>query len=1518
MLMQFFHHEMDYIYFLYGYAFIVLAAICVVLGHGQKDWLPWKWLAIFGLIHGANEWLEMVTVSLGHQNMLHAIRFAALSASYIALLEFGRRGCMVLAGRKLSPWSYIPLLLLAAGGGLSGPQGIHASARYALGVPACVLACLVFLRAAVTQRPHLRSLLFTGFIAGLYGLATGVVPPDAAFFPASLVNQTTFFALTGVPVQIIRGTLAVLMAAGIWVFQRRYRRDAFATVRHECRTRAGEVLAVCLIAVLALGWVLTGLVGDYADSNLREDIAARARIAAASIDDVRVRRLAGSRADLEDPDYIRLCRQLEEMQKSSKGIRWLYILGQRDGHIVVLADSTPTGRPGHALPGVRYQKPPEQLYAAFRAGKDSAVGPYTDEWGTFVSGFAPITDIATGAAPAVLRIDMDASRWAHAIAVFRLAAITAVFVVASLLVLFAVIQQRMWESSQRIAISEHRLKEAQSIAHVGSWAYEAASGRIAYSDEVLRIFGYDPAERSAPIDELKGSLAGETRERLGQLVSRAVTEGGPFVVEASLKRRDGTVRDAICTARAVRSHEGHVTQLVGTLQDITERKQMEESLRTSESLLSHAMDLAGLGHWEYDAATDLFRLNDRFYSMLATTVEREGGYLMSPAALTSAFVHLEDAHSISEEISRATAPTSSGYSQQLELRVVRRDGQSRVWLVQLRTVTDADSKPIGMRGTCQDITEQKKADNALRESERRLSDIMEFYPDATMVVDSSGRIITWNRAMEQLTGFKAQDMLGKGDFEAGVPFYGERRPTLVDLAMHPDSDMLSSFTNLRWQGETLSGELHVPRLRGAKAYLFASATVLRNLRGEVVAAVESVRDITERRRMEESLRVSESQLSDAMELARQAYWEYDMATQTFSFNNRFYTLYGTTAEQEGGYHMPLEIYIREFIPEADAHIISDELAKAQASTASGYFSQFEHRAVRRDGDTRYIAVRLHVIKDAAGQPVKCYGVNQDTTGHRKMLESLQIARDQLAIAMDLAKMACWEYDIAADRFLFNDQVYLLFDTTSVKEGGYSMSAAEYADRFVHPDDMNLMANEIAAARASGNPHYSRRFEHRIIRRDGEPRYISTRISMIQNAEGRPDKLYGTIQDITESRQAEEEIKRSMSLLRGTLESTADGILVVDSEGHISGFNSRFVRLWGIPQSVMDSKDDRSAIQFVLDQLNEPERFLAKIQQLYAQPEAEDFDTLEFKDGRTLERYSMPQWIDGKPVGRVWSFRDVTAQKRSQEELRQREASLASIFLAAPVGIGVVKQRIILQVNQRFSEMVGYTADELIGQSARLLYPTDEEYERVGREKYQQMEEHGTGTVETRWRHKDGHIINILLSSTPLYNADPRSEVTFTALDITERKQAEEALKLEHDLARRVAETSPAGVTALNREGQIIFANRMAERVLGLKKDRITSLTYNAPDWRITDFEGNPFPDEQLPFQRVKSTQKPVYDLRHAIEHPDGSRVLLSIDAAPFFTEGGDFDGVVAVLQDLTTSNQADTLLHILRGGKVVK
>lgn len=198
---------------------------------------------------------------------------------------------------------------------------------------------------------------------------------------------------------------------------------------------------------------------------------------------------------------------------------------------------------------------------------------------------------------------------------------------------------------------------------------------------------------------------------------------------------------------------------------------------------------------------------------------------------------------------------------------------------------------------------------------------------------------------------------------------------------------------------------------------------------------------------------------------------------------------------------------------------------------------------------------------------------------------------------------------------------------------------------------------------------------------------------------------------------------------------------------------------------------------------------------------------------------------GEVIRSVGMVQDVTARKQAADALWESENYLQSLFRAAPTGIGVVVDRVLKQVNRKLCEMVGYGEEELVGRSARMLYPSDQDYEYVGREKYRQIRDHGTGTVETRWRRKNGDVIDVLLSSTPIDSDDHSKGVTFTALDITERKQALADLRESEARFRALFDNAAEGILVADIETrQFILANPAICEMIGYTKEEFLELS----------------------------------------------------------------------------------------------
>jgi len=241
----------------------------------------------------------------------------------------------------------------------------------------------------------------------------------------------------------------------------------------------------------------------------------------------------------------------------------------------------------------------------------------------------------------------------------------------------------------------------------------------------------------------------------------------------------------------------------------------------------------------------------------------------------------------------------------------------------------------------------------------------------------------------------------------------------------------------------------------------------------------------------------------------------------------------------------------------------------------------------------------------------------------------------------------------------------------VKVMGYTRSEF-YSPRFnfltlIHPEDIPTVRRNFFAHQRGKEVAPC---EYKMITKGGKMirGILTSKLIHYQDAPA----ILGIVTDITERKQAEEEIRKALSLERATLGSTEDGILVVENHTRrVTDFNSQFSRLWHIPKKVLRSREDEKLLGYVLSRLKDPKGFLSKVKELYKYPRRESFDLLEFKDGRVFERYSRPQILDGKPVGRVWSFRDITGRKQMERELKSAKERLEHILGVTKTGVNVV-------------------------------------------------------------------------------------------------------------------------------------------------------------------------------------------------------------------------------------------------------
>lgn len=306
---------------------------------------------------------------------------------------------------------------------------------------------------------------------------------------------------------------------------------------------------------------------------------------------------------------------------------------------------------------------------------------------------------------------------------------------------------------------------------------------------------------------------------------------------------------------------------------------------------------------------------------------------------------------------------------------------------------------------------------------------------------------------------------------------------------------------------------------------------------------------------------------------------------------------------------------------------------------------------------------------------------------------------------------------------------------------------------------------------------------------GEPRRWLASYSPVRGADGRVSGFLEAVEDVTERRRAAENARRALSLLESALESTADGILVVDRQGRIVRHNQKFVRMWLIPPGLLAAGDDAGAIAFVLDQLRDPDAFLEGVRALYAEPEAESLEVVELKDGRVFERYSQPQRMGDEVVGRVWSFRDVTPRRRAEDRLAESERKLRTILESEPECVKLVgPDGLLLAMNPAGLAMVDApSADAVVGH--RVLELVSPEHHGVYRALHEAVLAGESRSATFEMVSLKGARRWVESHACPLRDAEGRivAQLAVTR-DITARKESEaELLRHREHLEELVAE-----------------------------------------------------------------------------------------------------------------------------------
>lgn len=403
---------------------------------------------------------------------------------------------------------------------------------------------------------------------------------------------------------------------------------------------------------------------------------------------------------------------------------------------------------------------------------------------------------------------------------------------------------RREQAEQALSENRRHLMDAQKLALIGSWSYNAVTDTSVWSDEMFRLWELDREHGSPDYDTFLARILPDDVAQVDTALRRALDTGDPCAFDFRIRRPGGDVRTLAMTGEPLHDERGSVIGLQATCQDITERRQNQETLarqraelEESQAKLTLAMGMADIAAWEMDLATGTFLFDDQFYSLYGTTAEREGGYRMTAKTYEQEFMHPDDASAVSDEIARLMASTEPNFTRRIEHRIIRRDGEVRHIVVNYLLVRDAEGNPVKTIGANQDVTERKRFERALFESRESYRVLLSGMPDIVMRFDSEGRHLFVSDSVRAYVHLAPEEFIGKTHEELGFP---EQDCRFWHAVIH------TLFTH----GEAVETEFSFESRKGPVTFNWRLIPEF-DSGGRIKSALSISRDITEQRRMEQ-------------------------------------------------------------------------------------------------------------------------------------------------------------------------------------------------------------------------------------------------------------------------------------------------------------------------------------------------------------------------------------------------------------------------------------------------------------------------------------------------------------------------------------------------------------------------------------------------------------------------------------------------------------------------------------------
>jgi PAS domain S-box-containing protein len=804
--------------------------------------------------------------------------------------------------------------------------------------------------------------------------------------------------------------------------------------------------------------------------------------------------------------------------------------------------------------------------------------------------------------------------------------------------------------------------------------------------------------------------------------------------------------------------EGHVNIYT---RDITSYKRAEEAIGQAERRFRAIFDNTSDGIFLLEWKTlKLTMANKSCLQMLGYTEEEF-------TKLTVADLHPEeDLPFIHAQIDKFL---TGGKPVRHDIRFKRKDG----------SILFADLSPdlIKLDGVryvlvaLKDITERKRMEEELRRYSEHLAELVErrtgelqftqfaidHTADSAFWMTDAGRFFYVNEAACRALGYSREELLQMTVFDIDPAFTQSLWLETWRKLKAEKSIVLETVHRAR-DGRTYPVEIRANYLEfGGRAYDCAFA-----------------RDITERKRVEEALREKDYLLSESQRIGHIGSWSVDLATGTAAWSSETYRLYGVSPDT--------------FTPSADALLgllHPDDRAALQewirATLAGEHPRALEMRAILPDGSVRVLSGRGELVWDDDHRPVRLVGTVQNVTEQKQVQEALRESEAGLAAAQHLAHFGSWEWNIVADTAHWSEETFRIF---GMAPGTLQQHRQDFLSRIV-PEDRQRVDQALRDA-LSGARDYD--LDYRIRLPDGCEKVIHAQARVLRSSDGRPVTMHGTVQDITERKRAEDALRESEERFRTAFEEGAVAMALTALDSTLLKVNSSFCRMLGFSASELVGRsfaeithpDDR-AVNFVgTRRLACGEIACFHMEERYIRKDGTvvwgDMSTASVRDAQ------------GRPLYCVTHIQDITDRKQAEEALRQSERRYRKLFEANLAGVYLTKtDGTILDFNDAMMRMLGYRAREEVFQHRSSDFYVDPECRR---ELMRLLQEDGAvPAMEAVLRRKDGSVLHALGSAVLLVNEQTgETYIQGAAIDITERKRAEEALReLNATLEAKVTE-----------------------------------------------------------------------------------------------------------------------------------